>query len=193
MGLRRGQYGAGLSFSGPTQCHFRGTYWSGWCCVVHSSCCCREFYNRRQQAALPDPPWCGYLSALLALCVGNPLDLVDAVWCTVHAAAGSSIIGDNRRPCQTPHDANAFCITGPLCGESSGSDWYCVVHSSCCCRQLYNRRQQAALPDPPWCEYLFGLLALCVGNPLDSPHKGPVMQRFDGLLVVSMNPLVTME
>ena len=33
-------------------------------------------------------------------------------------------------------------------------------------------------------EMLSSLLALCEGNPLDSPHKGPVMRRYDGFFFV---------
>ena len=38
------------------------------------------------------------------------------------------------------------------------------------------------------------LLALCVGNPpVDSPHKGTVMQQFDVYLVGSLNKLLNKQ
>ena len=44
-----------------------------------------------------------------------------------------------------------------------------------------------------WCsdmEMASTLLALCVGNPLDSPHKGPVMWSFCVNFVTSLNKLL---
>ena len=48
-----------------------------------------------------------------------------------------------------------------------------------------------------WChsmEMLFALLALCEGNPpLDSPHKGPVMQSSGVFFDVSLNKLLNIQ
>ena len=39
-------------------------------------------------------------------------------------------------------------------------------------------------------ETLSELLAVCVGNPVDSPHKKAVMQSFDALFALSLNKLM---
>ena len=53
-----------------------------------------------------------------------------------------------------------------------------------------NMVKNTLVPLSWWChnmETLLTLLTLCVGNPLDSPHKGPVVWIFSCLFAASMN------
>ena len=83
---------------------------------------------------------------------------------------------DSLRDCtiiMTSWHGKVFCITGPLWGESTGHN---RIHLGTALSLWHH--------DLGMCS---ASLALCEGNPLDSPHKGPVKQSFVVFFAVNLN------